>query len=104
MDGFLSVRPVDKPPTCGRLAENGGGIYKETKNKADTLTRVPKKWLSPDREHLVCGAADTVTPEEITTIHETSGHPGIRRTLYFCKKLFSLVQRQQVCDVVQECR
>ena len=75
-----------------------------TENKADTLTRVPKKRLSPDREHLVCGAADTVTPEEITTIHETSGHPGIRRTLYFCKKLFPLVQRQQVRDVVKKCR
>lgn len=75
-----------------------------TENKADLLTRVPKKWLNSEREHLVCGAADTVTPEEVNNIHETCGHPGIRRTLYFCKRLYPSVQRHQVRDVVQKCR
>ena len=74
-----------------------------TENKADLLTRVPKKWLNSEREHLVCGAADTVTPEEVNNIHETCGHPGIRRTLYFCKRLYPSVQRHQVRDVVQKC-
>lgn len=73
-------------------------------NNPDTFTRVPKKLLSPEREHLVCGATDTVSPEEITTIHETSRSPDIRRTLHFRMKLSPLFQRQQVHDVVQGCR
>ncbi|KAG0725027.1 hypothetical protein GWK47_039405 [Chionoecetes opilio] len=73
-------------------------------NKADALTRVPKRWLGLERDQLACGAAVAITEQDIAKIHVTSGHPGIKRTLYFCKKLYPTVQRQQVRDVIQVCR
>ncbi|KAG0722885.1 hypothetical protein GWK47_043701 [Chionoecetes opilio] len=65
-------------------------------NKADALTRVPKRWLGPERDQLACGAAVAITEQDIAKIHVTSGHPGIKRTLYFCKRLYPTVQRQQI--------
>ena len=76
-----------------------------TKNRADELARVPKKWRSQENEYEYCtAAAVTASDQDILNIHSTSGHPGIRRTLYFCRKLFPAVQRHQVRSVVQSCR
>ena len=73
-------------------------------NKADVLTRVPKKWLSLENGMPVCGAVAATSDQDITTIHETSRHPGIRRTLYFCRKLYPTVQRRQIRNVVRACQ
>lgn len=75
-------------------------------NKADALTRVPKRWLGPDNEDVeVCGAGDAMmSDQDIARIHATSGHPGIRRTLYFCKRVAPAVRRRDVRSVVLGCR
>ncbi len=73
-------------------------------NKADALTRVPKRWMTLANEQTSCAAVVTVSEQDITKIHQTSGHPGIRRTLYFCRRLHPTVQRRQVRSVVKSCR
>lgn len=73
-------------------------------NRADELTRVPKKWMSQTNDYVLCTAVAAASDEDIANIHETSGHPGIRRTLFFCRRLHPDVQREQVRNVVQHCR
>ena len=73
-------------------------------NKAYTLTRVPKRWLCLESEALACGAATDFSEEDITKVHETAGHPGIKRTLYFCIRVHPTVQRRQVQSVVRACQ
>ena len=70
-------------------------------NRADALTRVPKKWLTPQSDPEVCGAA--FSAPDVVRIHETSGHPGIRRTLRLCRKHDPTVSRHQVSSVVRQC-
>ncbi|XP_045105468.1 uncharacterized protein LOC123500980, partial [Portunus trituberculatus] len=73
-------------------------------NRADELTRVPKKWMSLTNDYVSCTAVTAVSDQDIANIHETTGHPGIRRTLFFCRKLYPGVQREQVRNVVLHCR
>ncbi|KAK4294952.1 hypothetical protein Pmani_032459 [Petrolisthes manimaculis] len=73
-------------------------------NRADELTRVPKKWLSLANDNELCTVAATVSDQDIANIHATCGHPGVRRTMYFCRRLYPTVQRQHVRDVVRNCR
>ncbi|KAK4312976.1 hypothetical protein Pmani_015641 [Petrolisthes manimaculis] len=73
-------------------------------NKADTLTRVPKKWLCRETEPLACGAVTAISEDDLAKVHETAGHPGIRRTLYFCRRVYPTVQRRQVQSVVRACQ
>ena len=73
-------------------------------NKADLLTRVPKKWLCLENEPVACAAATVISEEDIVKIHETAGHPGIKRTLYFCRRVCPTVHRQQVQSVVRACQ
>ena len=73
-------------------------------NKADSLTRVPEKWL---REVGVPAASGAVVEnslhDRIKQVHHEAGHPGVRRTLYFARRQDATVGRQQVRDVVREC-
>ncbi|XP_043192569.1 uncharacterized protein LOC122365419 [Amphibalanus amphitrite] len=71
-------------------------------NRADALTRVPKKWLTPQGASMVCGAV--VTEPDIARIHHTSGHPGITRTLRLCRRQSSDVTRAQVRAVIRQCQ
>lgn len=78
-------------------------------NRADALTRVPRKWLAASGEEVACGAVETSplqqpTADEIAAIHHTSGHPGIKRTLLVCRKRHPAVTRRQVQTVVKECQ
>ena len=69
-------------------------------NLADALTRVPKKWLElirhkSDSPPLMCATMMVqLIPEQIRTIYEKCGHPGIKCTIYFCHKYASLPQKQ----------
>lgn len=73
-------------------------------NKADALTRVPKRWMLSAGKQDICGvAAAVLSKDEMRRIHETSGHPGIKRTLYFCRRVHPSVTRRQVRAVVNEC-
>ena len=84
-------------------------------NKADALTRVPQKWLTTSNkteecpERLRSGVACTaVCVEEqhrnIEKVHHDCGHPGVRRTLYFVRRIDPTVVRRQVQQVVSSCQ
>ena len=80
-------------------------------NKADALTRVPRKWLSTQDEVEVHPegqksdvACTAVCVEEqhrnIVKVHHACGHPGVRRTLYFVRRIDPTIVRRQVQQVV----
>jgi len=75
-------------------------------NLADALTRVPQKWLrmangqeQPSQE--VCSAAaDSLSAEQIAQVHHTTGHCGVKRTLYFVRKVNPSVSRKEVQRII----
>jgi len=78
-------------------------------NLADTLTCVPQKWHRmvngrelPSQE--VCGAAaDPLIAEQIAEIHHATGHHGVKRTLYFVRKMDPGRSKKEVQHVIQKC-
>ena len=82
-------------------------------NKSDRLTRVPKKWLKPESIVSeteipdVVAATSELSPthvNEVEKVHEKSGHPGIRRTLYFCKRAHVAASKATVKQVIERCQ
>ena len=57
------------------------------------LTRVSKKWMTPQSAPVVCSSA--VSETDVIRIHESSGHSGIRRTLRLCRKQNPAVDRDK---------
>ena len=77
-------------------------------NLADPLTRVPCEWLRLCREggvpQLDCGAVKTSsTHESIEEIHQATGHQGVKRSLYFARRVNPDVKEGQVREVVSRC-
>ena len=73
-------------------------------NLADTLTRVPSEWLKPDsRTSFACCAQASAHRTNIRAVHESCGHPGIRRTLYFARMQDPTVTRRQAREAVKSC-
>ena len=78
-------------------------------NKADSLTRVPQRWLKapaahPASEYPVCAASSEVTNiDKIKDIHHATDHLGVRHTLYFARRVFPEVTKQQVHGFVANC-
>ena len=76
-------------------------------NRADALTRVSPKWLGKpngcDKPIVaVCGGAiESLSDETIASIHEETRHHGIKRTLYFSRKVSPAVTRRDVRRVVK---
>lgn len=70
-------------------------------NRADALTRVPQKWL--DTNPLVCSVASTVSDADIRQIHERCGHPGVRKSAYFCRKVWPNISRKHIARVIRQC-
>jgi len=79
-------------------------------NLADALTRVPQRWFSKTNDHAetilpVCGAAeDSLSIERIAEIHHATGHHGVRRTLYFARKVSPMVARKELQSAVNTCQ
>ena len=79
-------------------------------NLADVLTRVPQKWLrivngrEPSQETLSGVAVDSLSAKQIAEIHHTTGHCGIKRTLYFTRKINPSTSKKEVQRVVQTCQ
>ena len=71
-------------------------------NKADSLTRVPEKWLRKVPQ-AVGAVVDDSASEIIKRVHHEVGHPGVRRTWYFVRRHGSDVSRRLVSDVVRNC-
>ncbi|KAK4322347.1 hypothetical protein Pmani_006904 [Petrolisthes manimaculis] len=75
-------------------------------NKADALTRVPQRWLKTTAASgAVCMASEDKNIHDLVTrIHNSMGHPGVKRTLYFVRRVNSAVTRRQVQSVVASCQ
>ena len=77
-------------------------------NKADSLMRVPQHWLKVPvaclaTEQTMCAAGIKATSDGIADIHNSVGHPGVRCTLYFAKRIYPAATRRQVRDVIANC-
>lgn len=62
-------------------------------NLVDALTRVTQKWLRmvnrrtlPSQE-VCCAATNSLSDERFAEIHHITGHCGVKRTLYFVRKM-----------------
>ena len=79
-------------------------------DRADALTRVSQKWLGMPNvcekpAVAVCGGAnESLSDERIVRIHEETGHHGIKRTLYFSRKLSPAVTKKDVRRVAKACQ
>ena len=77
--------------------------------KADNHTRVPRHRLRRSAarraEYPVCAASISssrvANTEKIKEIHHATGHPAVKRTLYFVKRVIPEVTKQEVRDVVK---
>uniref|UniRef100_A0A5S6QHX4 Integrase catalytic domain-containing protein n=1 Tax=Trichuris muris TaxID=70415 RepID=A0A5S6QHX4_TRIMR len=81
-------------------------LVRSSENKADCLTRVPSRWLSsvePIKEEVCATAGDPPIDQLITEVHHASGHPGVRRTLYFCRRRDPRISKREVSRVVGTC-
>uniref|UniRef100_A0A5S6QEJ5 Integrase catalytic domain-containing protein n=1 Tax=Trichuris muris TaxID=70415 RepID=A0A5S6QEJ5_TRIMR len=81
-------------------------LVKSAENRADALTRIPKRWLTPiDLPEIpnCAAAAVTETDRMITQFHCLSGHPGVKRTLYFVKRSDPTISERLVSQVVNNC-
>ena len=76
-------------------------------NIADTLTRVPGSWLRMIDKPPELGASGTVSAslssKEINYDHRSTGHYGVKRTLYFVRSISPSVSREGVRQVVEKC-
>jgi len=85
-------------------------LVKSHDNRADQLTRVPQRWLDDiQKESEPAGQACAVATEDqesdrIRAIHQSSGHPGVKRTLYFVKLVIPGASRAAVRAVVRDCK
>ena len=80
-------------------------LVKSQVNRADPLTRVPRRWLDALRKEAepiepVCAASmGELDPARIRTIHRSCGHPSVKRTLYFVKLASPEVSKAAVREV-----
>ena len=77
-------------------------------NRADALTRVPKKWLLNRRAAFageVTAAEPNATPisfEQVRCIHNT-GHFGVERTFQLAVERYGEIEKNLVKQVVEQC-
>ena len=69
-------------------------LVKSGENKADSLTRVKKRWLK--RDHAMCAVVD------VKTLHDKH-HMGVERSWYLAKKENEMVGKDDVKRVVRNC-
>ena len=74
-------------------------LIPSARNKADVMTRVPKKWLRKEDEMGVVA----MNVEDVAEVHRTVGHPGVQRTLYFAKRKDRQATRRSAQQVVKDC-
>ena len=95
-------------------------LVRSAENRADALTRVPEQWLRSvepserldgsleEAEHdaapgpAICGGGRAA--RTVAEIHDSAGHPGVRRTLYFARReIPGRVTRADAQAVVSRC-
>ena len=84
-------------------------LVRSNQNKADMLTRVPQRWLEAMRKEaepvlpMCAAAADSMEPSQIRQIHSLSGHPGVKRTTYFVRKIAPFTSKEAVRAAIRSC-
>ena len=84
-------------------------LVKSSQNKADRLTRAPQRWLDAIKRNngpvqpSCTASVSSVGHDQIKIVHQQSGHPGVRRTLYFVRQMSPGVSKAAVKTVVREC-
>ena len=79
-------------------------------NRADILTRVSQRWfdlVKKAAEPPYCASAVSASEHDsewIRSIHHRSGHPGVRRTLYFIWQVDPTVSKASVRTIVRNCK
>ena len=96
------------------------GLVRSSQNPADALTRVPKTWMCAAKAPAArvtaaagresrddgesCVSATGVDVARARKIHETTGHQGIRRTLWYVRReMGPMVRRSVVRDIIRQC-
>ena len=85
-------------------------IVKSADNRADSLTCILLCWLTTARKEfkplqLPCTASVlSMDLEQIMSIHEQCGHPGIKRMLYFSKMVDPAVKKANIRILLQSCK
>ena len=85
-------------------------LVRSEHNRADSLTRVPQRWFDIVRkaaEPPYCASAVSPSKHDfgwIRSIYHRSGHPGVRRTLYFIRQVDPTVSKASVRTVVRNCK
>ena len=78
-------------------------------NLADTMTWVPQRWLermksATEPVPLTCATrSNEMTCSQIMNVHESSGHPGIRRTVYFARRVCPAITKADVRSAIRAC-
>ena len=78
-----------------------------TKNKADALTRVPRRWLrkcTSDPADTVAVSQSCLENHDLVEHSHRLHHCGVDTTLYFARQLDPNVGRNEVDHVVKNCR
>ena len=78
-------------------------------NLADPLTRVPCEWLKLCKESVEpsfpCGAAESPSVDDrVKAIHHTTGHQGVKRSLYFARRADPAIKESQIREAIAECQ
>ncbi|KFD46672.1 hypothetical protein M513_12440 [Trichuris suis] len=81
-------------------------LVRSMEDKADRLTRVPRRWLvnkEPVQEAAGAVVSDSSFERLIAEVHHAAGHPGVRRTLYFAQRRDPRIAKREVSRVVSNC-
>ena len=85
-------------------------LVKSYQNRADSLTRVPYRWmdlLKEGKEPVLESCAMVrrrLDKDQVADIHHQSGHPGLKRTLYFARLVDPQVSKETAKSVVKACK
>ena len=84
-------------------------LVRSEHNRADSLIRLPQRWfdLVKATEPPYCASAVSASEHDsewIRSIYHRSGHPGVRRTLYFIRQVDLTVSTASVRTIVRNCK
>ena len=83
---------------------------KSCQNRADSLIRVPRRWidlLKEGKEPVLESCAMVgrrLDKDQVADIHHQSGHPGAKWTLYFARLVDLQVCKETANSVVKACK
>ena len=82
---------------------------KSHENRTDQFTRITQQWLDESRKKIEPLALSVAAPSNglesirIRNIHQVSGHPSVKHTLYFIRMISPGVPKTAVQEVARNC-